>query len=250
MLLVGLVESLPDMRVLFLRAAGPVGVAEIDTDSLLRDASKTFWSRENVRDHEGKPLLPEVHIEWISHTRQPDEVKVLSSLQDWLRQMKSSSPFMHIIARTLLQAASSSLFALEQRLNRMRLPRNKLPFIERDPDFADGSTEEATEADSNAHTWLKSEFVEAANLLRMLDNVETDSKFDRLLELLKTLGLMTSGPPPVCIFTRYVDTAAYLESALGEHLSRVVTLTGNLSFSEQDQIVGAVRARRRHPHRY
>jgi superfamily II DNA or RNA helicase len=241
-LVAGLVESSPDMRVLFLRTAGPVSTPEINpnSDRLLCEATTTVWSRESLRDEDGKALLPKVHIEWIFYTRQPDEVKVLSVLQDLLRPMQASSPG---IAKMVMQVASSSLFALEQRLNRMRLRRNELIYgknilVEDDDDLEDVASEDSTAISSEADTSVQSEFVDTANrVLQMLDDVETDSKFDKVLELLTSLGLMTSSDRRVCIFTRYVDTATYLESALSEHHPEVATLTASLSLSDRAQIV-------------
>jgi superfamily II DNA/RNA helicase len=109
--------------------------------------------------------------------------------------------------------------------------------VENDYGLEDMVLDDATAISSDAGA-VQSDFVDMANdLLQMLDNVETDSKFDRLLELLKTLRLVTNGNFRVCVFARYVDTATYLESALSEHHPRVATLTGNLPLSEREQIV-------------
>jgi ERCC4-related helicase len=244
MLILGLVESAPNMRVLFLRAARVRDLEEtrVESDPLFRDAIKTVWSREDIRGPDGKPLLPEVHIEWISYTRQPDEVGALSMLQQAVRRIQTSSPFMHLIGNLLLQAASSSLFALEQRLNRIRLQRNELvdgkgTLVESDDGLENILSDQATRSETDA--LIQSEFVDAATeVLQTLNEVETDSKLDTLLQLLKTLGSVTTKDCRICIFTQFGDTATYLESVLREHHPHVAKLAGNLSLLEQAQIVG------------
>jgi hypothetical protein len=237
MLLTGLLEGSPDMQVLFL------GTTRVDTKSnrLVRGAATTVWSRESVRSHDGRPLFPKVHLEWLSYKRQPDEVNMLQLLQDSLRPMQASNASMQLIATTLMQTASSSLFALEQALNRLRLRRSEVmhgrdTFGENDYGLKAVVADELTAIGYDADA-VRDVVNLASDLLQNLKDVETDSKFDRLLEVLKTPGLTANSDRRVCVFTRYVDTATYLESALSEHHPRVATLTGNLSSSEQEHIV-------------
>jgi SNF2 family DNA or RNA helicase len=124
-LVVNLLEHSPDARTLFLQALAAVTESSASSNPLFNDIATTVWSRETVRDKDGKPLLPEVHVKWICHRRRDDEVRVLSELQVVLQAHVSQSRS-QLEATMLLQTASSSLFALEQRLNRMRRLRNEI----------------------------------------------------------------------------------------------------------------------------
>ena len=122
-----LIAGNPQMRVLLLQAGGLWSTAEADMSAeLFRDAAVTVWTCETLRDHQGKPLLPEVRMEWISYRRQPEEAEVLSRLQDSLRSLDTTNATLRLAAATLMQSASSSFFALEQRLRRIRQRRNEL----------------------------------------------------------------------------------------------------------------------------
>jgi SNF2 family DNA or RNA helicase len=235
----------PKMRVLYLRVGGLLAGSEIDTSSdLFRDAAITAWSRETVRDHNGKPLLPEVRIEWISHHRQPDETAVLVRLQESLRSVRESGDTqLRFLAVNLLQSASSSLFALEQRLRRLRQRRNEivhgiiaLSEAELDPESDEAEQHLSQECDDQAR--LQLELAEIATpILQMLEEVTSDSKCEALLHTLNSLGIKDSTDRRVCVFTRFVDTADYLESALRDSYSQVGVLTGRLEFAERERII-------------
>lgn len=242
--LMDLLSRSPKMRVLCLRVGGLLAGSESDPSSdLFHDAAITVWSRESVRDNEGKPLLPEVQIEWITHHRQPDEAAVLALLQEALRSMSESNTQARFIAVTMLQSASSSLFALEQRLRRIRQRRNALVHgiaegTEGEPDAERVGTDEPIATSEGDQIASMLELAEIASLLlQMLEEVTTDSKFDALLHLLTTLGVRDGNERRVCVFTRFVDTATYLESSLRDRYSKVRVLTGNLDFKEREQIV-------------
>ena len=190
------------------------------------------------------PLLPEVPTEWIAYHRQTDETGVLARLQNSLRSVRDTNPQTRLIAVTLLQSASSSLFALEQRLRRIHQRRNALVHgiaenTENEPDAERIGADEpivAAEGDQIASYLELAEI--ASPLLQMLEEVTTDSKYDTLLQLLNTLGVRDGNERRVCVFTRFVDTATYLESSLRDRYSQVRVLTGSQEFGEREQIVG------------
>ena len=82
---------------------------------VVRDAAITVWTHETLRDEEGRPLVPEVRIQWITFRRNLYEADVLARLQDAVRSLNIVNSPMRVAAATLLQSASSSSFALEQR---------------------------------------------------------------------------------------------------------------------------------------
>jgi hypothetical protein len=228
-----LVSRWPKMRVLFLRVGGILAGAEIDASSeLFHDAAVTLWSRDSVRDHQGRPLLPEVRIEWITHHRRPDEIAVLSRLQELLQPMANSGDtHSRFMALTLLQSASSSLFALEQRLRRLRQRRNEIVHgitTEADvaPDTEGSETDESSLAAQDVQVRVQLRVADVANpILEMLEEVTTDSKCEALLQTLHSLGVKDGGERRVCVFTRFIDTASYLESALRDRYTQVHVMT-------------------------
>jgi superfamily II DNA or RNA helicase len=243
-----LVDQNPVMRVLYLQQLLPSVADEELYNPLLMDVPTTVWSRETVRDKEGNPLLPEVQIEWITHHRKDDEARLLARLQDVLQDVlhttvlsDSESRFK---AKMLLQAASSSLFALEQSLSRMRQQRNEIAHgldevvdgIGNDHKLRPGDIdfESTSEPQPSAQSKL---IVQLVELFERLEDVDTESKFESLLSLLDQVGVLSINDRRVCIFTNYVDTATYLESALCEHHSHVAVVTGNLPFTEREKAV-------------
>ncbi len=241
-LVMDLLSRAPMMRALFLRVGGSLDSPEIDRSSgLFRDAAITVWSRENLRDHEGRPLLPEVHIEWVAHHRHADEAAVLARLQDSLQSISGSDPQTRLIAVTLLQSASSSLFALEQRLRRLRQRRNELAHgiagvSEAEQDAEESETVQPASLAKADQIRIHLELAEIANpILQMLEDVASDSKCGALLNLLTSLGVKDGAERRVCVFTRFVDTATYLEITLRDRFSQVRVLTGSHSFAERER---------------
>ncbi len=239
-----LCDHLPDMRVLLLRVHPLIGSEwDAEKDPLLSDAAITIWSRETVRDNDGNAVLPEVHIKWINHHRSKTEVQLLSQLQDIVRSIAPSEPQDQLAATIVLQQASSSLFALEQRLNRMQQQRNEIVhggFSESSHDEGEVQTLSDSERPATTHTVFQSELIDqSGGLLSMLEDVDSDSKFESLLALLRDIGVFTNETCRVCLFTSFVDTATYLESALSEHPANVNTITGSMSFAEREQVVAS-----------
>jgi|GEM_PF-1106681 len=234
-----LLDQSPKMRALFLRVHIPIVTtnSDVSTDPLFCDAETTVWSRETLRDKNGMALLPEVHIQWIPYHRRDDEVKLLSRLQHALQATQASDSRSQVeITTLLLQSASSSLFALEQRLNRMRRRQNEIAHGINEN--IHGVDEDDAERSADRPSLAQPRFIDqTVELLEMLDNIATDSKFESLLSLLDDIGVVPSSERRVCMFTSYVDTATYLESALSEYHPCVTAITGNLSYAERERTV-------------
>ncbi|HAH46808.1 DEAD/DEAH box helicase [Gimesia sp.] len=237
-----LVEHCPQMRVLYMQILLETLTVKETENPLFNDVETTVWSRDTVRDKDGNPILPEVYIEWISHKRQPDEAALLSQLQDSLQVIAGYGQQGRLIGTQLVKTASSSLFALEQLLNRMRHRRNQIAhgldeFLHND-DTNLWSDDEVCDPEPGFYERALMEFADRITvLLESLEDVSTDSKYDSLVSLLNTLGVLASRDRRVCIFTSYVNTATYLESALSEHHPHVVVVTGSMSYAEQEQSV-------------
>lgn len=240
-----LVDGSLDVRVLLLRTVGPISEEDLNPkhDRLMVGAGVTVWSRESVRDRDGNPLLPDVQIQWVTHHRRPDEIAFLSRLQNSIQSLHLTRPSDRMMATILLQSASSSLFALEQQLNRIRQQRNDIMHGRVHDEMADRAGDDAPLIESDDVTngdaaGPQPEFTELANdLLQDIENVESDSKLEALLQFLTSIGVQPNQERRACIFTRFVDTSTYLESALAEHYPRVATLTGSQSFEERDHVI-------------
>jgi ERCC4-related helicase len=238
-----LMRTWPQMRVLLLQVGGHWTTAEPGVSELLHDAAVTVWTRESVRDHQGRPLLPEVRMEWIAYRRPPEEAEVLARLQDTVRSLDMTSPEMRLTAATLLQSASSSPFALEQRLRRMRQRRNELVHgVEVNPPTEIEAEEVGMDAPEGGNTGeLIRGYVElsraAEPLLKLLEELPSDSKCEALVGLLNSVGTIWSPDRRTCVFTRFIDTATYLASTLQELCPHVWVMTGGSSFADREKIV-------------
>lgn len=236
-----LFENSPQARVLLLHTLSQATEDDQVANPLFSDVNVTVWSRDTVKDNDGNPLLPEVQIRWINHARRLDEQRVLLELQACILRAVVSQPRSQLEATALLQTASSSLLALEQRLNQMRRVRNEtvhglleiasgIDDIENEP--------EAVIENSDGQSLAQSSFIDdVPKLLSMIEEVETDSKFDSLLSLLETIGVSSSRDRRVCVFTTYVSTATYLESALSDAHSNVAAITGGMPYGDREQII-------------
>jgi ERCC4-related helicase len=239
-----LLDRSPSARVLLLRSTPPRQRPRRDPqpDVVLQDAVSTQWSRESVRDHDGAALFPETHFEWITYERQAEESRILDTLQELLRTASQSSPVARMQAATLLQTASSSLFAIEQRLRRLNQPRKDIAqgigaTGEGDVDTDEVPFEVPSGDVSQKELPLDSDSI--GRLLQMLESVETDSKLDALTSLLSKEELTGEPVRRVCVFTKYADTAPYLEAAISEKCANVSVLTSRQSFSEWEQVMAS-----------
>lgn len=243
-LLLDLMHRFPQMRILMLQGSrNSAGTTTENLEELYSNAAITVWDPETLRDQQGKSLFPEVSITWISYRRSPEEVNVLSTLQETLRLFTSAYGHMRLTVATMLQAASSSPFALEQQLQRIRQRRNKLVHgigvdVDLEIETEDIEIEKTDEGDV---TRVRMGYVELANLsaplLEMLDELATDSKYDALVNLLEPLGDLASPERRVLVLTEFFDTATYLENLLRETYSRVRVLTGRHSYDDRRAVL-------------
>jgi hypothetical protein len=243
-LLLDLMHSFPQMRILMLRGRGYwAGIKTEELGELYSNAAVTIWDRETLHDQQGEPLFPEVLITWLPYRRTPEEVGVLSKLQESLQSFTSAYGHMRLTVANILQAASSSLFALEQQLHRIRQRRNELVHgvgvdMETEFDTEDLGMEETDVSDIGRAVLGYVELaIFSEPLLKMLDELATDSKYHALLNLLDSLGPLALPEHRVLVLTKFFDTATYLENLLRETYSRVRVLTGRHSFTDRSEVL-------------
>ncbi len=242
--LLGLMDHSHRMRVLLLQVGGLWTEGEMGAEAeIYRDARVTVWNRDSIRDRDGMPLLPEIQMTWITYRRHPEEAELHARLQQALRALNTTNPQIRLVAATLLHSASSSPFALEQRLRRIQQRRNELAHgVAGDVELGDEADELGLaesvldDTDDIVQSYIALAKI-AESLCGLLEELPSDSKFDALVRQLNSVGAFGASDRRICVFTKFVDTATYLQSALRDHFPHVRTLGGGHSFNEREQCI-------------
>lgn len=202
---------------------------------------ETRWSYQDMRGRDGGPLIPEIHIEWISYRRSNVEVQFLEDLEKALREFISRNQAIRFIALNILKSASSSLFALGQRLRRLRQRRNEVVHGLYRSDSQGSLFENTEEPDLEG----SNEMVKLRALAKLSDVVTpfigaveelpTDSKFDALQRVLEEIISPETAEKSICIVTDFVDTANFLASALRERLDNLALIAGQQTFHDREK---------------
>jgi len=212
----------------------------------LPQAVITNWTAETPRRFDGRPALEDLHIQWMPYRRTPDEQAVLLHLQDSLAKLRNAHASIGTTAVSLLQAGSSSLFTLEQRLRRIRARRNELAHGRTSvaEEGLGGDVDDLEEDDSSLAAGLTPYVTVlaelSARLLPEIERIEGDPKLERTVELVSKLLNTNRRKPRICIFTQFVDTAAYVADALSESLPGVARLTGQVPLQRRDAIIATL----------
>jgi superfamily II DNA or RNA helicase/HKD family nuclease len=168
------------------------------------------------------------------------------SIRNFKRITKNSQKFInktgeYILDRALLEKIyeldadeiEKYLLEYEEKINKGEYPKNHKRYI-----LKDFKHEDEFIADLNSDLEL---FDEILNKLSKLDLVKNDPKTACLVENLKKefAKKPSKGEPhrKIIIFTEYVDTARYLEKALGKHYGdKLLVVAGDLPTSKITQI--------------
>lgn len=205
------------------------------------ELSVTEWNPVDLIDLDGTRLLPELSFTWLPYRRSNEEVRFLEDLQEALssfvearrRRGTEDDPDrrghrLWLQQQTILQGASSSLFALEGRLQRFRHRRIEAAHEKFRPSNADFEAEFFGAPEDDGFTTNQEELIDTVGLNDVLDPfrkqielLPADSKFKALAEFLRT-----KPNDRVCIVTSLHETAEFLASALREMRSNVRSITG------------------------
>jgi hypothetical protein len=193
-------------------------------------------------------VRPRVDWEVVRYARGADEVRFLALLLEvapGLQATIGNNDSNQMLTKWLNQRAASSTFAAEQSLRRYRLKlssrvTNITRQIESDLDADTESEDLETEGKTNASTVTDTssvlKLVEAC--LDALESVNTDEKLLALKALIRSIALAKSGQSlKICILSMYVDTVAYLHSALQDADIKMFKITGRDSFADRVAIV-------------
>ncbi|MDZ4781096.1 MAG: DEAD/DEAH box helicase [Planctomycetia bacterium] len=215
-------------------------------------------------------------VEWsvVSYSRNSDEVKFLSGLLVLMPTLKSGGDGTSVLTQVLIRRrAGSSLFAVEQSLQRLRSNLEvrmrldgKVEQVEQDLGpvcHIENSTVEGTAAigdeTSTAQTEPDSDIEEVAattlllpvewadlpaavavveQCLDVLDCVSADEKLNALKGLIQSIIESQIGSvPKICVFSMYADTVSYLHTAMEDVGLPLFKLTGGSSFTERQATV-------------
>lgn len=228
-------------RTLLLTRSHPAGHA-VFAEAFPR-AVATAWTAETPLRIDGRPVLEGLDIQSMPYRRSPEEQAVLLHLQNSLASLRSERGAIGWQAISLLQAGSSCLFTLEQRLCQIIARRNDLAHA-RAPLTADPATEDLDELEQDE--WSSGEELAsrltamadlAARLLPEIERVEGDPKLERTVELALRLLDTDRRRPRICIFSQFIDTVAYVADSLSESIQDVVRMTGQVPSQRRDALL-------------
>ena len=178
----------------------------------------------------------------VEYERSPSEVDFLRQLRNFAKQL-SKGPVGSLQRSLLLRTASSSLYAAEQTISRLR---NRIAHVDLfsavdadraeetisvDVDQLDELSDDAAELGFK-QTGSEADLKMVTKILNALDEVTDDNKFQALASLLKRI--MGAGATRVGVFAAYAATVSYLKPSLQELLEEsVYELTGMMPYEER-----------------
>lgn len=189
-----LVDSGAVTRALFMTATPP-------REPIACDPKTTDWRQEEVWPTSGSTI----EMRGLIVPYSEGEIAIFNAINGL------ASEFIRVgndsIARLLLESADSSLFALEQRLLRLRNKaiHGALYAYENEDEYEAGVSQGLSLSPHILDGLIRA--------LSMLDKVESDSKFESLVGILRDKHTTRVGNA-VVILSRFADTVEYLASAL------------------------------------
>ena len=184
---------------------------------------------------------PRVSLQVLPYTRGTDEIEFLTQFQTILPALVQTMGGNQLIAQNLIRRASSSLFALEQSLQKLRhklvSPEDQLGTNAEEPGSTQSDlevTSEDSEPPSSQPSSIPTDKPAAAGLidqvLSSLENVTEDEKLNALTRLVRSiLDTSPEHPPRICVFSSYADSVAYVYMACKDAKFPSSKLTGSTS---------------------
>jgi len=190
-----------------------------------------------------------VNLQVFPFTRGADEVKSLSRILGLIRGLEAPSGVNRFSILLLYQRASSSLFAFEQSLQRLRhtlrsaTEEDGVGFDEASsprPEFNSGD-EEFEPTNANRHLEWADKPATLAILeqcVEALEMISTDEKLNALRRLVRSIiDTERDHIPRVFVFSMFADTVSYLHTAIDDVGLPLSKLTGASSFAEREATV-------------
>jgi ERCC4-related helicase len=211
--------------------------------------SITSWYGELIDWYGTSVERPLVDLKVVPYTRGDDEVQFLSKFLSLMPDPKTTIGASRFLIRLLIQRAASSLFAIEQSLQRLS-HRLKITAEEVESLFGKeimGLTEAAVDLEEvepkieqTPLEWTDEQIslMVVEQCLEEIDRVSTDEKLNVVKGLiLSIINEQADGLPRICIFSMYNDTVLYLHTATGDIGIPSFKITGAVTFTERQHIV-------------
>jgi len=202
---------------------------------------------KNVIDWNGRPVFAsfERKVTPVYYVRSEEEQAFFRELQTFAEKLDDKSPFGKWQKKIILRVASSSIYATEGMLRRLmdpwRLMRNKIahgiPWV--DEDLERVQRQLSMVADD---VWVIDElsgrsaiqpeeflvlYQKLESLLRQMEEIETDTKFDALISYVRE-RYKSKERPSLCIWSSFANTVQYLSSGVQDLGIPVYSLTSSL----------------------
>ena len=184
----------------------------------IEDATVVEWRRDQVVDHDGKPLdaVPRPALHEVCFSLSPAE-RDLSETVGTLRQvLEAGTPQQRLVAKQLLHSLHSSLAALEGVLRRHMTALEEQNEIDAFLEDVDEIVGEERSTEPIVPIATEETRTIAGQVLQQLEDIQGDSRFDAFGSLLGDLGRAETSPRRICVLTEYVGTLYYLAAEIEE----------------------------------
>ncbi|RQV93534.1 hypothetical protein EH220_08155 [bacterium] len=183
------------------------------------EATIVEWHREQLVDHDGKPLdvIPRPVWHEIPFSISPAELNLREIVRDLCRILKDIMGSKSLQAVLLLRSLESSPAALEGALQRFTLSLTTKNDIEQsmesmeEEEIAEGLTNQMDHSNAEKVTEI------ASQALQELNAIPEDSKLSALMRLLDQLDEDQRQPRRFCILTYFRGTLYYLAEEIKAH---------------------------------
>lgn len=225
----------------------------------------THIELRDIVDWDGHPLvLPSrMELTLIRYHRTEEEQTLVGELSGLAQMIEGTPSFGRFVETTILRATSSSIYAAERSLRRLKdawkLTRNKIAHgmplagedmrrVHQQLERVIDDLEPISEPDEALNTTLNS--VQQSDYLAIYDRLDSlldripeipyDSKLEALIAYLKE-HRAESGSSHICIWTSFAYTAHFVGWNLREVTDDVWLVTGDLDMQERDARISSFR---------
>jgi len=210
----------------------------------------TSWLGE-LRNWDGTIVeRPRVDLKVVPYTRGNDEVHFFLKFLSLVPKPENATGVNRFLIRLLIHRAASSLYAIDQSLQRLR-HRLKITAEEAESLFGKEimdltgvdvdleGVERKTEQMPFEQTDEQISLTVVEQCLEELDRVSSDEKLNMVKSLIRSIiDGQTGEVPRICIFSMYNDTVSYLHTAIGDIGIPSFKITGGVTFAERQALIG------------
>lgn len=201
------------------------------------EATIVGWHREQLVDHDGKPLdvIPRPVWHEVPFSISPAELNLREIVRDLCRILEDVMGSKSLQAVLLLRSLESSPAALEWALQRFTLSLTTKDGIEQSMESME--EEDIVECLTNRMDYSTAEKVGeiASQALKELNAIPEDSKLSALMRLLDQLGEDQRPPRRFCILTYFRGTLYYLAEEITAHGTISHTIHGGMPGEDRIQ---------------